>query len=62
MWNYYIHMYFVFICLEASRQISVSLSAGIIFAIVSVAVFILSIVIVVLTNRGYCVWLNKLVK
>jgi hypothetical protein len=62
MWNYYIHMYFVFICFEVSRQISVPLSANITFAIVSIAVFILSMVIVVITNRGYCVWLNKLVK
>jgi hypothetical protein len=62
MWIYYLHMYFVFTCFEIFRYLSEPLHVVKAFVIASIVTFLSTRIIVGLTNRGYCVWLNNLVK
>jgi hypothetical protein len=62
MWIYYLHMYFMFICFETFRIVNIPIHVYEVFAIVSVATFITTGIIVELTNKGHCEWLNKLIR
>jgi hypothetical protein len=62
MWIYYLHMYFMFACFGIFSHLGEPLHVAKAFAIASIATFLTTRMIVGLTNRGYCTWLNKLVK
>jgi hypothetical protein len=62
MWIYYLHMYFMFTCFKIFSHLSEPLHVAKAFAIAGIATFLTTRMIVGLTNRGYCMWLNKLVK